>query len=217
MVVITLMVTTTGLTNKYLQEHPSVKDCLRNNVINYSKLARRISKELGIEKESSVEAVLIACRRYQSRMGKETNLEDQIIKILKKTEMEIKNKIVAVVISKSIFVENLISIEKKIRSKADVFYVIEGVNVFTVIISEKYFEELEKMFKQNIVRVSKDLVMITLKSPESLENTSGVIAHFYSLFSENGINIVETMSCWTDTLFVISEKDIPSAMNFLKF
>ena len=57
---------------------------------------------------------------------------------------------------------------------------------------------------------------ITIKSPKDLENTPGVNAYIFSLFGEHGINIVEQMSCWTDTIIVISEDDIPAVMKFLK-
>jgi len=50
-----------------------------------------------------------------------------------------------------------------------------------------------------------------------LEETVGVIAYLSNLLAENGINIIETMSTWTDTLFVISEKDIVKVMGLLRF
>ena len=43
------MPTTTELTEKYLAEHPSIKDCLREGVINYSKLSRKIAKDLNLD------------------------------------------------------------------------------------------------------------------------------------------------------------------------
>ena len=54
-------------------------------------------------------------------------------------------------------------------------------------------------------------------SPKDLENTPGVNAFVYSKFREHGINIVEQISCWTDTIVVISEDDIATVMKFLKF
>ena len=73
------------------------------------------------------------------------------------------------------------------------------------------------MIIKNILKISKNLAMITIKSPKDLENTPGVISYISSIFSERGINIVETLSCWTDTIYVISEDDISTVMNFLKF
>jgi len=148
-------------------------------------------------------------------MGK--YLKKKIIEILKKSELEIKNRIAVVIIDKKIYMENLIEIEKKIRRMADTFYAIEGTKVFTLILSEKYVDELKSVFEKNILKISKNLAMITIKSPKDLENTPGVISYISSIFSERGINIVETLSCWTDTIYVISEDDISTVMNFLNF
>lgn len=211
------MPTTTELTEKYLAEHPSIKDCLKHGIINYSKLSRKIAKELNIEKKTSIEAILIACRRYEVKIKKERNLEGKILNILKRSELEIKNKVIVAILDKKLYMGDLIEIEKKTRKAADTFYAIEGKKAFTIIISEKYLEDLNKLFERDIIKISKNLAMITIKSPEGLESISGVVSYLYSIFGEHGINIVETMSCWTDTIFVISEDDISAVMKFLKF
>ena len=89
--------------------------------------------------------------------------------------------------------------------------------MFTIITSEKHIKDLKLLFGNSIIKISKNLVMITIKSPKDMEDTPGVIAYIYSLFAANGVNVVEQMSCWTDTIFVISEDDIATAMRFLKF
>ncbi|MFH1439260.1 MAG: ACT domain-containing protein [Candidatus Woesearchaeota archaeon] len=211
------MATTTKLTEKYISMHPSIKDSLSKGIINYSKLSRMIAKELGIEKQTSMEAILIACRRYAGKIKKDKVQEDKILAVLKKSELEIKNKIVTIIIDKKLYVENLLDIEKKIRKKADMFYAIEGTNVFIVIVSEKYLDELKEIFKKNIIKITKNLAMITIKSGENLESTPGVVSYLYSLFADNGINIVETMSCWTDTIVVVEENDVADVIKFLKF
>ena len=50
-----------------------------------------------------------------------------------------------------------------------------------------------------------------------MENIPGIIAYLSTLLAENGINIIETMSTWTDTLFVIAEKDIAKVIELLRF
>jgi predicted regulator of amino acid metabolism with ACT domain len=113
--------------------------------------------------------------------------------------------------------EKLLEMEKKTRKTADPFYAIEGTKVFTIILSEKYLDDFKKLFGRNILKTSKNLTMITIKSPTDMENTPGVIAYITSLFSEHGINIVETMSCWTDTIFIVTEQDMPVVMQFFNF
>ncbi len=211
------MPTTTELTEKYLEEHPVMKNCLKQGIVNYSKLSRKIAKDLNIEKQKSLDAILIACRRYAEKLKSGSKYEEKVINLMKKSELEIKTKIIVCIIDKRIYLDHLSEIEKKVRALADVFYVIEGSKVFTIITAEKYSEELNKLFKRNMVKTSNNLAMLILKSPENLENIPGVIAYLSSLFAERGINIVEIVSCWTDTIIIIEEKDIQVALNFLRF
>ena len=130
------MPTTTELTEKYLSEHPSILDCLKNGIINYSKLSRKIAKELDIEKKTSIEAILIACRRYEAKIKNEKIFENKILNILKESELEIKNKIIVCIVDKRKYIGKISELEKKIQKNSDTFYSIEGSKVFTIITSE---------------------------------------------------------------------------------
>ena len=211
------MPTTAELTEKYLSEHPSIKDCLREGIINYSKLSRKIAKELNIEKKTSLEAILIAARRYSEKLKTEKVREEKIIELLKESELEIKNKIVVTIIKKGFEPETMIDIEKKIKKQDDVIYSIEGTKTYTLITSEKYLIDIEREFANKIIKISKEQAMIIMKNPIGIEETTGFTAYLYSRFGEYGVNILETMSCWTDTIFVVSESDIATVMKFLNF
>lgn len=211
------MPTTTELTEKYISYHPSIQDCLRTGIINYSKLSRIIAKELNMEKKTSIDAILIATRRYEQKIKKEIIREKKIIQILKESELEIKNKIIVAIIQKNISLESLIEVEKKIKKQGDVIYAIEGTKTYTIITSEKYLKSIEDKFGNKIIKTSKNQAMIIMKNPKGIEETAGFTAYLYSRFGEHGINILETMSCWTDTIFVICEEDIATVMKFLKF
>ncbi|MBI2662417.1 hypothetical protein HYX11_03080 [Candidatus Woesearchaeota archaeon] len=58
---------------------------------------------------------------------------------------------------------------------------------------------------------------VFLDSSKEIEQIVGVLSYLTSLFSENGVNIVEFLSCWTDTLFIINSADIPKTLPLLKF
>lgn len=207
----------TKQTEKYISEHPSIKDCLKKKLINYSSLTRLIANELGIDKKSNFDAILIACRRYAEKLKKDIEVEKNILEILKKSKLEVRNKIIAAVIEKDIDFKNIIEMEKEVKEKNhDVMHVIEGANSITIITSIDFLDEIKNSFKNKILKINKDLVEIIVKSPVELENTPGVMAYLYSLFGEHGINIVETLSCYTDTIFVINEEDLSKAMGVLK-
>ena len=49
--------------------------------------------------------------------------------------------------------------------------------------------------------------MIVINSPEELEATVGVVAFLTTLLAEQNVNIVEFISCWTETIIVVDKKD----------
>ena len=76
-------------TRIYIDAHPSIKDCVAKGLINYSSLARMIMKDLELENE---EAVMIACRRYASKLSVTTDHELSILSILKDSRLEMRTK-----------------------------------------------------------------------------------------------------------------------------
>ena len=76
-------------TRIYIDAHPSIKDCVAKGLINYSSLARLIMKDLEVGNE---EAVMIACRRYASKLSVTTDHELAILSVLKDSRLEMRTK-----------------------------------------------------------------------------------------------------------------------------
>jgi len=207
----------TKLTENYILEHPSIKDCLKNGLINYSSLSRQIASELNLDLKKNFDAILIACRRFKRKLKKEEVFESKILKILKESKIEIKNKVIAVVLEKDIFFGDLLNLEKEIKKRKEIFRIIEGISAITIITTEDFIDLIKKYFKNEIVLENKNLAEITIKSPKDIETTPGTYAYLCSLFGENNINIVETLSCWTDTIFLVKEEDVGKVMGLLRF
>ncbi|MEK6984539.1 MAG: hypothetical protein AABX33_08240 [Nanoarchaeota archaeon] len=211
------MPSVTKYAEEYILRHPSIKDCLKNGLLNYSSLSRQIASDLNLNLKKNFDAILIACRRFKRKLKKEEIFEDNILKILKESKIEIKNKIVAIVLEKDIFFENLINLEKEIKKRKEIFRIIESVSAITIITAEEFLDLIKKYFKNKIMLENKNLAEITIKSPKEIETTPGAYAYMCSLFGENNINIVETLSCYTDTIFLIGEADVGKAVNLLRF
>jgi len=197
---------------EYISKNPSIKDSVTLGIVNYSKLARLIGKEYNLD---AFEAILIACRRYFDKHSKDDLRQTKILKILKNSKLEIKNKIMVIVLSSSISKDSLFDIQKK--AKNENMHIIWGSDTITLITSETYEKSLKKVLGKKVISISKDLIQILIKSPEEIEDTPGVLGTIFSLLSSNDINVVESMSCWTDTLYVIAEKDLTKTMEILKF
>lgn len=207
----------TKLAENYIIGHPSVKDCLKKDLVNFSSLSRRIAVELNLDSKKNFDAILIACRRFQPKLKNEEIQENKILKILKGSKIEIKNKIIAIVLEKNIFFGNLINLEKDIKKKNEIFRIIEGISAITIITAEDFLDMIKEYFRNKIILENKGLAEITIKSPKEIETTPGTYAYLCSLFGENNINIVEALSCWTDTIFLIKEDDVGKAMGLLRF
>jgi hypothetical protein len=207
------------LTEKYISEHPSIKDCLGKGFINYTKLSRCIAADIATEGsgKAGIDAVVIACRRYARRLKDAKAGEDAILRVLRQSELEIRNKVVISITDKNIHGDSLLDLKKKAWKDRGTFYAIEGSRSFTLMFSERYAEDVDSSFRRNVIKAIPGLAMIVIKSPVEIETTPGILGYLYSKFAERGINIRETMSCHTDTIFVISEDDVPAAMRFLKF
>lgn len=208
---------TTELTINYIKEHPAIKICLKKDLINYSSLARLISGELHIEKKTSKEAIVVAARRFQEKLKGELQQEKKIKDLLTDSEIETKNKMSVLVVEKNIPFELLEESHFKIKKEKGMIFLLEGSDHYTIIFPEKYFSYLKSLYKQTILVHHSSLALIVFRSPEVIEQIVGVVSFLTSLLAENGINIVELISCWKDTIFVIEERDLPKAFQVLSF
>lgn len=208
--------TTAELTQDYVKEHPHIQSCLKKGLINYSALARLIAKELDIEKKTSKEAILIAAIRFRALLKKEVSVERAIKDILSHSTLEFKNKIIVFVLHKTINFD-ICKEMQTIRKEFGVIYLLEGSDHYVIITQEKYAHIIEHNAKGFIVKKTGGLALLMLRSPKEIEQIKGVTAFLASLFAENGINVVEFLSCWTDTLFVVHSKDVAKALELLQF
>jgi len=209
------MPTTTELTEKYIREHTSIKECLKKGLINYSSLSRLIFHDLELSKKTSKEAILIAARRFKEKV-KNTGYEKEIHRILQESNIEIKNNIIVFTIEKMIYPDALIDIEKSIKKKQELFFSIEGTKTITLIVQKSNQKKIQSRFKKFIVSTANTLSLITINS-SGIGKTPGVVNYISGLFYENDINIVEFMSCYDDTLVVIDSNNLEKAMRFLNF
>lgn len=205
---------TTELTINYIKEHPYIKNCLKKGLINYSSLARLISKELKIQKKSSLEAILVAARRYQETLKEEIKEDNKIKSIILNSELNIKNKVSVIILKKDLQVKNLNSFQK---NKNSVFYFLEGTSSYTIISGQENTEHILELYKDHIIKEQHELALVGLVSSKEIEKTTGVISYLTALFSENQVNIVEFLSCWKDTIFIIEKKDVSKVLQFMNF
>ena len=201
-------------TRVYIDAHPSVKDCVSKGLVNYSSLARAIMKELDLDNE---EAVMIACRRYASKMGVSTDHEISILNILKDSRLEMRTT-TCIVTAKNDWsvLHKMDNLFKDLWNEDSIMQIVQSASAVTII-ADKMLKEriIDTVGRFNILKIRENLVEITVKSPEKIVETSGVIAYLITNLSDAGINIEETVSCHTDTVFIVGEYDMINAYSVL--
>jgi len=203
----------TKITKEYVYENAYIKKAIETDTANYSKVARKIIIDKNLNK-NDFDAIVVALRRLKSKR----NIQNKNINLLlSDSSVEIKSKMAVYILEKNTYYKNILELEKDIRDLKGSICVVEGIKAITFIASQEYEKIIHNYFKNNILKQQKNLIQITLTSPETLENIPGVIAYLCGLFAEEEINLVETLSCWTDTIFIIEEKDINKAIKILKF
>ncbi|MBI2145532.1 ACT domain-containing protein [Candidatus Woesearchaeota archaeon] len=208
----------TRLTEQHIEAHPSIRDCLRKRMLNYSQLARSIVKDNNL-RARDFDAVLVAARRYSWKLSKSGKViaEDGIRSLLAKSRIDIRTKMAVAVIDKHIYSDDLLDLERKVKGSRNVFYAIEGTDAITVITAASHLAEIQGIFKSSVIRLWKDMALVVISSPEQIEETPGVFSYLSALLSDRGINVLEAMSCWSETLFVVAEADIARVLGALRF
>ena len=182
----------------YVKRRPYLKEVIREGVVNYSALARKISIE-AFNDESRENAVKMALFRLTKRMEElEGGIEGRILGLLKRSSMVIKSKVAVVISNRQIEDIRPLSFAKSGRHT-------------TYIIEQGELERLERKPS----RVEENLNLITIESPEELEEVPGVISYILGSLASEGINVVEFISCYTDTLLVVRQADTERAYSIL--
>lgn len=201
-------------TRLYIDAHPSIKDCVGKGLINYSSLARTILKDMNLSNE---EAVMIACRRYASKLNVTSDHEMSILEILKDSRLEMRTK-TCIVTAKNDWtvLHKMDSLFKDLWNENSIMQCVQSASAVTIIADRMLKDRIiDTVGKFNIIKIRENLVEIAVKSPEKIVDTSGVIAYLITNLSNAGINIEETVSCHTDTIFIVGEADMINAYSVL--
>ena len=179
-----------------IRRRPSLLDALKMQIVNYSALARMLQSEIG---EGSLEAVKAAIIRVSAEVESETGLQEEKIRsILRESVVRLQDKI-SVIISPEML---------------DIPYIV------TAYLTDSYVYMIDQtMLKTEIpdyAHETRNLVALILISPDRVETTPGFVAFITNLLASREINIVEFISCSTNTVIVLDATDALSAFSLLQ-
>ena len=152
-------------TRIYIDAHPSIKDCVAKGLINYSSLARMIMKDLELENE---EAVMIACRRYASKLSVTTDHELSILSILKDSRLEMRTK-TCIVTAKNDWtvLHKMDNLFKDMWNENSIMQCVQSASAVTIIADRMLKDRvIDTVGRFNLIKIRENLVEIVVKSPE---------------------------------------------------
>ena len=178
----------------HLQNKPYLLEALEKGIVNLSELSRQIQEELQIENMSAVKAAL---RRFSEELQKhKQKREEKVLQVLKRSAMAVYDR------------KSVIITTKEINTKTGMKVDLLGKVVYLLDKSDMP-DRISALVKHD------NCTMIVMHSPEELEATPGVVAFLTTLLAEQNVNIIEFISCWTETIIVVEKKDSLKAYKVL--
>ena len=170
----------------HLRNKPYLLEALKKGIVNLSELSRQIQKDL---KTDDISAIKAALRRYSEELQKhKQKREEKVLQLLKRSSIAVYDR-------KSVMITS-----KEINSKTGMK--VDLMDKFVYLLDRSDLpERISTLVKHD------NCTMIVVHSPEELEVTPGVVAFLATLLAEQNVNIVEFISCWTETIIVVEKKD----------
>ncbi|MGD2201566.1 MAG: hypothetical protein PVJ38_08045 [Candidatus Bathyarchaeota archaeon] len=184
------------LVRETIQMRPSLLDSLKMGIVNYSALARMLQLELG---EGSIEAVKAAIIRVSDDLESQNDLQEERVRsILRESVVRLQDKM-AVIISPEVL---------------DIPYLVTAylTDSYVYVVDQTRLKKEVPSFAQ----MTSNLVALILISPPRVETTPGFVAFITNLLASREINIVEFISCSTNTVIVLDASDALNAFSLLQ-
>jgi aspartokinase len=178
----------------HLRNKPYLLEALEKGIVNLSELSRQIQEELKIDNTSAVKAAL---RRFSEELQKhKQKREEKVLQVLKRSGIAVYDR-------KSVMITT-----KEINTKTGMK--VDLLNKYVYLLDRGDLPE-----RINAIVKHDNCTMIVMHSPEELEATPGVVAFLTTLLAEQNVNIIEFISCWTETIIVVKKKDSLKAYEVL--
>ena len=207
--------TAAEVTRRYIEDHPAIRDCLGYHIVNFTSLARKIRSETGLANQEAVE---VACRRYQRQMRSDQPLERRVLDVVRASRLEVRTR-VAIVTARNdwdMLGQVLEAGRSFLADRRHLLQLLQGPGALTILCEEDLVEPvLAAIGKRGTLGVHTQLCALTVRSPEAIVETPGVLAFLAGALFRSGINSLELMSVFTDSTFVVRERDVLHAFRVL--
>jgi len=183
-----------GKVRTLLKQRPYILEALEEDIANQSAVSNKIATEL---KLTNLIAIKAAVRRFSDELRKQKKKrEESVRQVLKQSTISIEDGLRVIVSSKAI------DLNAKVAVSLD--------NVFVYLMSKS-----GTTTKSRLLLTHEPCGTFVITSPPRIEETPGVVSYLTSILAEQGINVIEFVSCYTKTLIVVERDDISRTYEIL--
>ncbi len=208
--------TISNLVREILEKRPEYLLALELGIGNNSAVARKILPAVQKKfREATFQSVMAAVRRYAETVKPKDTAK--IEELFRKSRLRIRSKVAVITLKASPTVFKLLEKISTLveRDKGEVMNTIHGSSMVTLIIDQTRRKQIETIAKDHLIDIKENLTEITIISPPDIEEIPGVIARLTNILSMKKINLIELLSCYTDTILIVSEDQTTAAYQLL--
>ena len=191
----------------------SIQDALLRDYANYSAIARMLKPKIEniLNREVKLSGIITAVKRVRIKYRERS----EHLRIIARSIINLRTDVAKISLEKT---RRTIELTRRtLANYPEAFLqVLEGFTTLTLIVDQKIFNQISRMFRSDEVLDRKEnLAALIIQSPREIVDTPGCISALYMQLARNQINIEETVSCYTETIIILKMEDIGEALTLL--
>ncbi len=208
---------TASIVKEYINQNPLLQEYLQQGLINYSALARQLLSQIQIKNpHAKIESILIAIQRNIPQQS--LNLQTKIHQILKTTELTITSNINQFVFEKTKEIEQQLSKFTRERKDSSLSIIAENRDQISLFVSEHLITKITlpkpKYVYSSLAVIG--LYEININKGKNSKTIPGYLSYLTLLFATHNINIIELITCHSQILIFIEQKQASIAYDLIQ-
>ena len=188
----------------------SIQDALDRGYGNLTAIARVLKPvvEERLSREVKIESLVTSLKRLRSRYK---IVAKDILNVIMNSTVTVRTDVAKVSVEKRR--KTLEAVGSLLLGYREEFLQIsESIDAITLLFDQRLYDDVIKLFRgDEVIESTANLAAIIVRSPIEIIKTPGCAASFITQLSRRHINIEDTISCYTDTIIVVSMVDASRA------